>query len=390
MLPLQNLARRKVRTVFALLGIAVGISAVVSIVSTATGLRKQFYKIADQFAYDVVVQQKGVPSPPFSHVTMKDKKRVGDLPHVKSTDLLTIYFVRRKDPLKPQPLLVLGVEPGGDILGRYEIIRGRTLTPDDKNAILVGGLAAKQLGLDVGTRLETQDAAGYYEVVGIFNAPVAGIDFLSGQAIANVAYLRDTFDLAPNLIIAHLRSAEEARTSKAPMKEAEMDAAIADIKSSMAVDPKMKDRLQANSFKDYLDSFKQMEVVDKFAWAMSFLAALVGGIGIANTMLMSVFERTREIGLLRAVGWSRAQICSLIVTEGLVLSLIGGALGVPLGWLEVIAATYVVEMGWIQMSIEPSVAIQAVLLAMVIGVVGSLYPGLRAANLEPTEALRYE
>jgi putative ABC transport system permease protein len=390
MLPLQNLARRKVRTLFALLGIAVGISAVVSIVSTAKGLRSQFYKIADQFVYDVIIIQKGVPSPPFSHVTTKDKKRVSELPHVKGTDFLTIYFVKRKDPTKPQPLLLLGVEPGGDVLGRYEIVRGRTLRPDDTNAILVGALAAKQMGLDVGSRLESQDAADHYEVVGIFNAPVAGVDFLSGQAIVSVAYLREQFDLPPNVIIAHLRSAEEARTSKAQMTAREVDAAVAEIRSSMALEPKMKDRLEANSFKDYLDSFKQMEVVDKFAWAMSFLAALVGGIGIANTMLMSVFERTREIGLLRAVGWSRGRICGLIVLEGLALSLIGGALGVPLGWLEVLAATQVVEMGWIQMSVEPAVAAEAVLLATVIGVLGSLYPGLRAASLEPTEALRYE
>ena len=130
--------------------------------------------------------------------------------------------------------------------------------------------------------------------------------------------------------------------------------------------------------------------MDKFAWAMSFLAALVGGIGIANTMLMSVFERTREIGLLRAVGWSRARICGLIVLEGLALSIAGGALGVPLGWLEEIAAARVVEMGWISVSMEPLVALEAVGLAIAIGVVGSLYPGLRAANLEPTEALRYE
>ena len=388
MLPIQNLLRRKLRTLFALLGIAVGISAVVSIVSTAKALRSQFYKIADQFAYDVIVVQKGVVSPPFSQVSAKDKARVAALPHVKSTDFLTIYAVKRKDPRTPQPIIVLGFEPGGDILSRYEITRGRTLRPDDRNAIIVGELAADQLGLTVGGKLETLDAADNYEVVGLFKAPVQGVSFLSGQAIANAAYLREQLDRPPNVIVAHLRNRDEA--AREPMSARELDASIADIKSSIALEAKMKDRLQANSFRDYLDSFNQMEIVDKFAWAMSFLAALVGGIGIANTMLMSVFERTREIGLLRAVGWSRSQICSLIVLEGLALSIVGGALGVPLGWLEVVAAARVVEMGWISVSLEPMVALEAVLLAIAIGVVGSLYPGLRAANLEPTEALRYE
>jgi putative ABC transport system permease protein len=388
MLPLQNLARRKIRTLFALLGIAVGISAVVSIVSTAKGLRSQFYKIADQFGYDVIFQQRGAATPLMSQISAKDRDRIAALPGIKTTDLFSFYLVFRKDESKPQPVPMLGLEPGGDVLKRYEIVRGRGLKPDDTNAIIVGELGATQLGLDLGKKLETKDLVGSYEVVGIFHAPVAGIDLLSGQAIVNVEFLRNQLERQPNLVIAHLRTDEEVKASKEPMSLIQRDEAIAVIGSAMG--EKMSKRLEVKAFKSYVDSFKQMEIVDKFAWAMSFLAALVGGIGIANTMLMSVFERTREIGLLRAVGWSRGRICGLIVLEGLALSAMGGALGVPLGWLEVLAASRVVEMGWISMSVEPLVALEAVLLATAIGVVGSLYPGLRAANLEPTEALRYE
>jgi putative ABC transport system permease protein len=307
---------------------------------------------------------------------------------VKTVDTLTLNLLTRKDPQKPQPMIVLGLDPTGDILGRYEILRGRTLEKDDTTAVLVGALAAQQNGLDVGSKLET--LAGNYDVVGVFNAPVQGADFLAGQAIMNEAYIHDQFELPANIIVAHLSSAADVKSGKNLLSDAEVASAIADIRSTIAADPKLKDRLEAKSFRDYLDSFKQTEIIDKFAWAMSFLAALVGGIGIANTMLMSVFERTREIGLLRAVGWSRTRICVLIVLEGLALSILGGALGVPLGWLEVVAASKVVEMGWIQTAIDPEVALKAVLLATFIGVVGSLYPGLRAANLEPTEALRYE
>jgi len=390
MLPLQNLARRKVRTLFALLGIAVGISAVVSIVSTARGLRSQFYKIADQFGYDVIFQQRGAATPVVSHVSFRDRERIATLPHIKSTDLFAFTLVFRKDETTAQPMPILGLEPGGEVLSRYRIVKGRSLAPDDKAAVIVGELAAKQLDLDVGKRLELKDQEGSYEVVGIFHAPVEGIDLLGGQAIANLTYLRDEMGIQPNLCIAHLRSNDDIKQGREILDLPQLDAAIGEINSAMAASEKMSKRLEAKPFKSYVDSFKQMEIIDKFAWAMSFLAALVGGIGIANTMLMSVFERTREIGLLRAVGWSRARICTLIVLEGLTLSLIGGALGVPLGWLEVIAATKVVQMGWIQLSLDVAVALEAVALATVIGVLGSLYPGLRAASLEPTEALRYE
>jgi putative ABC transport system permease protein len=390
MLAVQNLLRRKVRTLFALLGIAVGISAVVSIVSTAKGVRGQFYRIADQFGYDVIVQSRGAASPMVSAMSPKDEKRVAALPGVRSIDPLRIQLVFSADESRAQPVLMLGLDPRGDVLKRYEIVRGRGLVPEDQNAVVVGELFAQQLKLSVGSKLETRDVVGSYDVVGIFHAPVAGVDMLGGQAIGSLEFLCSKLDVRPNLIMAHLRTEEEAKAGQGVLDLRQLDAAIAAIGSALATDPKTKDRLEAKAFKSYLDSFKQLDLIDKFAWAMSFLAALVGGIGIANTMLMSVFERTREIGLLRAVGWSRRRIAGLIVLEGLVLSLAGGALGVPLGWLEVLAATKVVEMGWIPSMVEPSVALQAVLLATVIGVLGSLYPGLRAASLEPTEALRYE
>jgi putative ABC transport system permease protein len=388
MLPIQNLLRRKVRTLFALLGIAVGISAVVSIVSTAKGLRSQFYRIAEQFDYDVIVSQKGAVSPPFSQVSVEDRQAIAALPGVKATDWLTIWFLKRKDDATPQPILVLGLEPEGEILKRYRVVRGERLVAGEKNQMLLGELGAKQLGLDVGGKLRTKD--GTWHVKGIFRAPVAGVDFLSGQAIVSADYLREKFGREPQLLVAHLRTEAEAAASKGTLEARDLDRAIAAISSAVAENEKLKDRVEAKPFKSYLDSFNQTEVVDKFAWAMSFLAALVGGIGIANTMLMSVFERTREIGLLRAVGWSRARICGLIVLEGLALSVAGGLLGVPLGLLEMAAAARIVEMGWISPSLEPTVALEAVGLATLIGVIGSLYPGLRAANLEPTEALRYE
>ncbi len=131
MLASQNLLRRKVRTFVALLGIAIGISAVVSIVSMAQGLRAQFYKIAEKFAFDVIVQAKGVPSPITSFLDAEDKDAILALPGVKAVSPFGMYFLRRKDTAHPQPVFVLGLEPGSEVLSRYEIVRGRTLAASD-------------------------------------------------------------------------------------------------------------------------------------------------------------------------------------------------------------------------------------------------------------------
>ena len=135
---------------------------------------------------------------------------------------------------------------------------------------------------------------------------------------------------------------------------------------------------------------KQVELVDSFAMAISLLAALVSVIGVANMMLMSVFDRTREIGLLRAIGWSRWRIVAMIEAEGILLSLVGGLLGIPFGLLLIQGSRFFVDMGWLNVTLDGPLYFKAVAGAVLIGIFGSLYPALRAANLSPTEALRYE
>jgi len=149
-------------------------------------------------------------------------------------------------------------------------------------------------------------------------------------------------------------------------------------------------RLRGRTVEQFLDTFKQVELIDRFALAISFLAALVSAIGVANTMLMSVFDRTREIGLLRAIGWSRGRIVALVEQEGLLLALFGGVAGLPLGLGLVQASKLLIQLGWLDVRIDPLLYGQAVGFALLIGLFGSLYPAWRAANLQPTEALRYE
>ena len=145
------------------------------------------------------------------------------------------------------------------------------------------------------------------------------------------------------------------------------------------------------SSSDVNEFMPEMEVMNVMVWAISALAILVGGIGMMNTMIMSVFERTREIGTLRALGWRRRKVLGMVIKESLALGLIGVVIGVVLAWLLGLAMQQIPVWGaWLAVIITPGLLAQALIIAVTLGAVGGLYPAWRAANLSPVEALRYE
>ncbi|MBC7813578.1 MAG: FtsX-like permease family protein, partial [Burkholderiales bacterium] len=129
-------------------------------------------------------------------------------------------------------------------------------------------------------------------------------------------------------------------------------------------------------------------LITVFLGIIASISLLVGGIGIMNIMLVSVTERTREIGLRKAVGARGQDILSQFLIESIVLSFIGGAIGVAIGWVVTIVGTALVP------SLALSLTIDAVLLATVVssfvGIFFGLWPASRAARMRPIDALRYE
>ncbi len=133
-------------------------------------------------------------------------------------------------------------------------------------------------------------------------------------------------------------------------------------------------------------------VLTIFLGGIAAISLLVGGIGIMNIMLVSVTERTREIGLRKAIGARKRDILIQFLTESSLLSLIGGVVGIALGWLIGFIVGKVAEASG--SPFYPSITLQSVLLATIfstaVGLFFGIYPANRAANLEPVEALRYE
>jgi len=143
---------------------------------------------------------------------------------------------------------------------------------------------------------------------------------------------------------------------------------------------------------EFTESLPDMESMGQMMGAIFALTAVIGSIALMNTMMMSVYERTREIGVLRAVGWRRGMVLRQMVGEALLLTLTSGlvSLGAAIGIVELIKG--MPSLGMIReiLIITPAVVAQGLVMCLVLGLAGGIYPAWRATRLSPVEALRYE
>jgi len=246
--------------------------------------------------------------------------------------------------------------------------------PASRSEILVGATIADSVGLEVGDKVPLFSRKHFgipeYEVVGIYESNInwenGGI-VVEGDLIKEETGKKDTYNLL--FVYAEDGMREQVRKS---------------------IDGRFE-HLVALSPAQFTERFAgQLEFLDQFVVLITIIVMVVGILGVLNTMMMSVAERTREIGMLRALGWSRRLIVKVIVIEGVLLSLVGGLFGLLVGYAGTELLIQFFPGGFLEAAYSPSTFLKGMLVALGVGVLAAVYPALRAANLRPVEALRYE
>lgn len=360
----RNLWRRRTRTVLTLLSIGVSIAAGVAMGGIAQGMLGAFNVMMRDSQTDLFATEAGIDAD-FSAIDERVGARIAARSDV---DGVSGMFWTGTSTEKMPMLIVYGYHPREFAIRRYRIIEGEPLTTG-RRQIIVGRMAAEQMKLGVGDTLRMLNSN--FRVVGIYETGTAfedaGVVIGLREAQALTGKLRQV-----QFYMISLRDPGQARAVRD-----ELAATFPEIDFSLT--------------SELDEAMSDFRVMQEMAEQISFLAVLIGAVGLLNTMLMSVLERTREIGVLRSLGWRRQQVLGMILRESLVLGAVGGVCGIPLGlglggliglagiWGGAIGPIYTLQ----------SFA-QAVVVGLIAGVVGGLYPAWRATRMRPVEALRYE
>lgn len=411
-LSFQGIWSHKMRSFLTMLGIIIGIASIISIVSTIKGTNEQIKKNligAGNNTVDITLNQGDYPyemsySPIPNGVPViseEQKKQILDLAEVEKVSLYVNRNYAESIYYKDTSLdggKVLGVDQDYLDTCGYVISAGRGFTANDYHkfhkVVIVDADAANNLFQDeepVGKTLEIKGEP--FTVVGVIKKsqsfqPVINSmeDYnMYNQSVQGMIMMPDKtwpivyqYDEPQNVII---KAEDTEQMSAAGKKTADiLNASVSN--TSGEIKYKAADLLEkAKNLQELSESTNR-----QLLWIAS-ISLLVGGIGVMNIMLVSVTERTSEIGLKKAIGARKNKILAQFLTEASVLTSVGGIMGVIAG---IVMAKVISKMSQTPVAISVPAIIGSVLFSMVIGIVFGILPSVKAANLNPIDALRRE
>ncbi len=376
---LNNLRRRKAKVFFLVVGLLVGVAAVVALLTTTSILTEDVAHKMDEFGANILV----IPRSEGLSLTYGGLSLGGlsfDLKEISETDVAKIKTIKNAVNIRlispkvfsvfehsGEKALAVGVNfPAEFTLKKWWSIVGSKPATDTE--VLVGKDAAERLKLRVGYPLE-----------------------ISGERLTVAGILEPTGSQDDNLVFMALPKAQTLFGKQGKIGMVEVAALckncpISDIVNQIsAIIPSAKVTAVQQVVEGRMDTLHRFR---KFSLGISALVLLVGSMVVFVTMMGSVNERTREIGIFSAIGFRQSHIMKIILLEAAAVSLIAGVIGylVGIGTTRILLTFLADQMP--HFSLDPIVAVGAVLLAVVIGLLASLYPAMTASRMDPSEALR--
>ena len=412
-LSLKGIWSHKMRSFLTMLGIIIGIAAIISIVSTIKGTNEEIKNSligAGNNAVNIQINQQGYPLTIYSssdipfgipEVTEETKQAILDLDSVEN---MTSYKERQSpDSIFYQDKAmssgcIRGIDTSYFETAGYVIKTGRNFVDEDytefRKVLIIDTNAAKALFEDefpIGKTIEIGKQP--YTVIGVaaqantYEPTITNLTQYDSYASSKISYLfmpktcwpiSYSYDEPENVIVKAMSTDDMENAGQSAEKI--LNATISSSQTSV--------KYKADNLLEQARNMQKLSAAtnNQLIWIAS-ISLLVGGIGVMNIMLVSVTERTSEIGLKKAIGARKNTILGQFLTEAAVLTSMGGILGVAAG---IIMAQVISRISGVTVAISVPAAVIAVLFSMLIGIVFGLLPSIKAANLNPIDALRRE
>ena len=356
----RNLLRRPVRSALTAAGVALGVALIVALLSVTAGAQQAAGQLIHVGRADFGLFQRGASDLTLSRLPTSLVARAARQPGVAATAGIYLYVTKS--------LLVFGLQPGEFPARRLVILEGRPLRASASTEALIGDRAPRGLWTSGTLKLGRRS----FRIVGEYHSgnpfedagavlPLRTVQSLAGRpADVTTVAVTVTLNSKPKDVATRLERAFPGTI------------AVTEPGQAVSIDTSSR-------------------VIISTGWVISLLALIVGGIAVTNTMAMSVFERVREIGILRAVGWRTSRIAALVLSEALGICAVALALGLALGYAAAqVFADHAAAGQLLAPDFTAGVFAWGLAFALGVGVLGALYPAWRATRLSPVEALRRE
>ena len=371
---LKNPFRNKTRSFLSIVGIAIGIATIVALGLITTGMEQSVQTTMNEGGAEITVMNiTSIGSGTMDSSLIDELTNITNVSRtagvLSATDQNFIDMAASPDGSSSSRSTTLyGINLNDLDLGGITDVNGSLFEEGSKEAI-VGKQYAELHNVTVGDNISALGSE--FEIVGTFETG----NVMSDSAV--YVSLETLDDM----------TGAEGKVSQILVKtdEGVDDSAVADT-----IEDKYENltTITSEEMASMLDNV--LGILDAVSLAISGLAIIVGAIGIVNTMVMSVYERTKEIGVLKAVGWKSSKILKMVIGETLVLTTVSGIVGSAFGILIAEAGVRLLGDTDFALGYSPSTFILAFGITIIVGILGGIYPAYKASRLAPTEELRYE
>ncbi len=365
---IRNVYRTRLRSFFTIFSVSLVIILYTVLTSIGDSFSRQISLVLDQKNIDIVIQAKYATSPVSSIIDVKLAKEITQLDEIINNDSLLIGRKRIKERVS---VFILGVSSFNAIaqLG-FSLVDGDSLA-DGGRGILIGAKMAETFGLSVGDSLELGSATKH-KINGIYSS---WLSFLNSGIIMNIGSAQTLLAKVDKVSLLLLTLQDASETGSV----------VDEINKKF---PKMR-AIESQQLPNYFGSFKSVLYFSKIVSLMTlFIAVAI----LLNTFLMAINERTKEIGILSAIGWSRRMIVSVFFVEALILSLGGGLIGYLSSYPVMMILQNVFSNIYMYLPQAPGIHIlfNVALMCLAVSLFSLIFPILHATKIHIAKAIRHE